>query len=382
MDLVTALPEAIREWLEDPALTELVLPRPGEAVLVRGKITEQKGTGLSPQALRQVVDAVRRQVGARSGRWNDRFDVRAVDTPAGGGLRLMRRAPMAHSLRSLSRAGKLLPEVRAFLEEAIRCRRSGLLALCDARSTAPLFHAIVAEWRELSWVVDVEDIVSDLGIDGAVGLGVDGFVCANIGQLNLELVLQPRPVWVRVEAPDAASAAFRALAQIGLRRPDLTMDQIRCATASKFDFVVEEETDGRSRGVWRILEPDHRLEVDFVTGTRVRFGPRADPRRTEKLPAEPGQLGPRPSERPSPSRPTDSDPARRWDSHGDEDRMPLHRPPSDIDARSLLMDSNALAQGPSGHDAQSTTTELPILAEEDEQKALRSAEDSSPEPGP
>jgi hypothetical protein len=376
------LPEPILTWLEDPSVTELVLSRPGEAIVVRGRTAEAHPIALTGPVLRRLVAAVRQARGHDRQPWDERYDVRAVETVRGGGLRFRRRHDVEPTLLALTRTGKLLPEVRAFVEDVLRCRRSGIVAVPHARDAGQLFRALIAAWRDQAWVMDAAEARIELGIDAAVALGIDGFSCVDLVDLTPELLLQPRPVLVRVEAPDAHSAVIRTVAHVGLTT-SLTLEQARCAVAAKLDFVVEEELGGRARGAWRLLGQEHMVDVDFVAGTRVRFGPAGSARttpekRTDDLDdAAPAAPAPRKLPRPASTRPLPAP----------VDRTPVAAPGAvDIDVASLVTPSMLarMRPQPAASDSVdgSVTPDLPPSAGEAPAASAPGSDADQPDRGP
>jgi hypothetical protein len=290
------LPPRVRGWLTELGVEEVILVSDGAAWVRLRDCTERRDPQWGEVPPRSALARLTASAGGERIIGDATVEVRVARRGPHLAVRLAPRPDATADLAGLQRDGFVLPEVRAAIEEAIRGHRGVLFATPHGRHGGQLFEAVVRAWSERAWVHRLEPDASADAVRAARGLRPD-VVALEYPQMEAwrELWLAPGPVVVRAHAPSAARAMRMVAAWMAAAHPELSLAVARELVITHVDLVLEEEADGRARGVWRVA-PDEVPAVEFLAGTRARLAGSTPPEATSSPPlpsAPPASTRPR-----------------------------------------------------------------------------------------
>lgn len=271
---IETLPAVVRSWLDDPRIDEVVLLGSGEAWVRFRDRSERRDPEWGARDPRAALSRLGEGATEEAS-----VEIVATRRAAHRVARLIPRRDAGPDLTSLQREGLVLPEIRAAIEEAVRSHRGIVIASPTGRGGGPVFDAIVAAWRERGWALRLGFRPSADEVRAGRALAPDVLVLEYPESRAWgDLWMAPGPVLLHAHAPSAGRALRAIAAWTSASSPSLGLDVARELVVSHVDLVVEEESDGRARGAWRVT-PHEVPSVEFVAGTKARL--------TDSMPPEP-----------------------------------------------------------------------------------------------
>lgn len=249
------IPPALATWLEQPDVWALVAMS-GQAVVWEGARAHTLPVELSGLEIHRWIQTLRRVAGGGEGgagpyrgRLDDDWDFVAYGGAQRAAVRLERHRPRggAPTLEP--------PSVQAWVDQAIRSHRGGLVAARRLLGPCPVHRSLLGRWRQQHWVHELMpgEAAQDLSRWLELGVEVFGAIEPTADDWGA-LVFNPKPLAVLVEAPDPDAALSRVSALVAASRPGLAWPAVQAVLRSKIGWVLEVDADGSCLGVWSVAD--------------------------------------------------------------------------------------------------------------------------------